>query len=223
MEQLVFKTEVFEGPLELLLALIAKNKMDILDIKISLIFDQYMEYLEKIFKRTGWTSLLTSLVFAILGILLITNPEGSTKVVSLIVGILFIIVGLYKLVDYCLTRGKYNFYNYDIAYGIIAIILGIITIVYKSQIETIFRVLIGIWIVYTGIIRLSLSFKLKLVESPTWICSLLISIVMIVCGLYTIFVSNAIVVTIGIVILIYSILDMIEDIIFLSNIKKLEK
>ena len=49
-----------------------------------------MEYLEKIFKRTGWTSLLTSLVFAILGILLITNPEGSTKVVSLIVGILFI-------------------------------------------------------------------------------------------------------------------------------------
>lgn len=93
-----------------------------------------MEYLEKIFKRTGWTSLLTSLVFAILGILLITNPEGSTKVVSLIVGILFIIVGLYKLVDYCLTRGKYNFYNYDIAYGIIAIILGIITIVYKSQI-----------------------------------------------------------------------------------------
>ena len=160
-----------------------------------------MEYLEKIFKRTGWTSLLTSLVCAILGILLITNPEGSTKVVSLIVGILFIIVGLYKLVDYCLTRGKYNFYNYDIAYGIIAIILGIITIVYKSQIETIFRVLIGIWIVYTGII----------------------SIVMIVCGLYTIFVSNAIVVTIGIVILIYSILDMIEDIIFLSNIKKLEK
>ena len=182
-----------------------------------------MEYIEKIFKRTGWTSLLTSLVFAILGILLIVNPEGSTKAVSLIVGILFIIVGLYNLVDYSLTRGKYNFYNYDIAYGIIAIILGIITIVYKSQIETIFRVLIGIWIVYTVIIRLSLSFKLRVVESATWICSLLISIVMIACGLYTIFVSNVIVVTIGIVILIYSILDIVEDIIFLANIKKLEK
>ena len=85
-----------------------------------------MEYLEKIFKRTGWTSLLTSLIFAILGILLIVNPVGSTKAVSLIVGILFIVVGLYKLVDYCTTRGKYSFYNYDIAYGIIAIIIGII-------------------------------------------------------------------------------------------------
>ena len=163
-----------------------------------------MEYLEKIFKRTGWTSLLTSLIFAILGILLIVNPEGSTKAVSLIVG-------------------KYSFYNYDIAYGIIAIIIGIIAIVYKSQIETIFRVLIGIWIVYTGIIRLSLSFKLKLVQSPVWIYSLLISIIMIICGIYTIFVSNVIVVTIGIVILVYSVLDVIEDIIFLVNIKKLEK
>ena len=46
LEQLVFKTEIFEGPLELLLALIAKNKMDILDIRISLIFDQYMEYVD---------------------------------------------------------------------------------------------------------------------------------------------------------------------------------
>lgn len=46
---------------------------------------------------------------------------------------------------------------------------------------------------------------------------------MIICGIYTIFVSNVIVVTIGIVILVYSVLDVIEDIIFLVNIKKLEK
>lgn len=46
MEQLVFKTEVYEGPLDLLLALIAKHKMDIRDIKIALIFEQYMEYVD---------------------------------------------------------------------------------------------------------------------------------------------------------------------------------
>lgn len=44
--ELVFKTEVYEGPLDLLLALIAKNKMNIADIKIAVIFDQYMEYVE---------------------------------------------------------------------------------------------------------------------------------------------------------------------------------
>ena len=46
LEQLVFKIEVYEGPLDLLLSLIAKHKMDIKDIKISLIFEQYMAYVE---------------------------------------------------------------------------------------------------------------------------------------------------------------------------------
>ena len=45
MEELSFRLEVFEGPLDLLLALIAKNKVDISDIPIALILDQYMAYL----------------------------------------------------------------------------------------------------------------------------------------------------------------------------------
>ena len=43
--QLTYKLELFEGPLDLLLNLIAKNKMKIEDIKISIICDQYMEYI----------------------------------------------------------------------------------------------------------------------------------------------------------------------------------
>ena len=46
-EGLSFKLEVFEGPLDLLLKLISKNKVSIYDIPISLIFREYMEYLEE--------------------------------------------------------------------------------------------------------------------------------------------------------------------------------
>mgnify|MGYP003303414974 CR=1 FL=1 len=45
MEQIIYKIELFEGPLDLLLSLISKNKMSIEDIKISVICDQYMEYI----------------------------------------------------------------------------------------------------------------------------------------------------------------------------------
>lgn len=45
--QLTYKMESFEGPLDLLLDLIHKNKMDILDIQISVIFEQYMAHLER--------------------------------------------------------------------------------------------------------------------------------------------------------------------------------
>jgi len=48
--QYAIKIENFEGPLDLLCHLIDKNKMDIYDIKISEITDQYIEYLNQMEK-----------------------------------------------------------------------------------------------------------------------------------------------------------------------------
>ncbi|MFI3170927.1 MAG: segregation/condensation protein A [Eubacteriales bacterium] len=45
------KLEVFEGPLDLLLHLIDKNKIDIYDIPIVIITNQYMEYIKAMEKR----------------------------------------------------------------------------------------------------------------------------------------------------------------------------
>ena len=47
MEQLTYKLEIYEGPLDLLLDLIDKNKIDIMNIPIALICDQYMAYIEQ--------------------------------------------------------------------------------------------------------------------------------------------------------------------------------
>lgn len=44
--QLQYKLDVFEGPLDLLLSLISKNKIDIYDIQISELLDQYMEQID---------------------------------------------------------------------------------------------------------------------------------------------------------------------------------
>lgn len=44
---LSFHLDIFEGPLDLLLALIAKNKVNIYDIPIALILEQYMEYIHQ--------------------------------------------------------------------------------------------------------------------------------------------------------------------------------
>ena len=45
MEALTYRLDQFEGPLDLLLSLIQKNKFDIADIPIAVICDQYMEYI----------------------------------------------------------------------------------------------------------------------------------------------------------------------------------
>ena len=45
-EKLTYRLDQFEGPLDLLLTLISKNKVSITDIPIAMICDQYMEYIE---------------------------------------------------------------------------------------------------------------------------------------------------------------------------------
>ena len=47
MQQLSFRLEVFEGPLDLLLNLIAKHKLNICDIEISKLLEQYLLYIEQ--------------------------------------------------------------------------------------------------------------------------------------------------------------------------------
>jgi segregation and condensation protein A len=43
-----FKLDMFEGPLDLLLHLISKHKLNIHDIEISLLLEQYLEYMHQL-------------------------------------------------------------------------------------------------------------------------------------------------------------------------------
>ena len=47
MESISFKLEVFEGPLDLLLNLITKHKLNICDIEISKLLEQYLLYMDQ--------------------------------------------------------------------------------------------------------------------------------------------------------------------------------
>ena len=58
------KLEVFEGPLDLLLHLIEKNKVSIYDIPIVVITSQYMEYIREMEKERSMESMSEFLVMA---------------------------------------------------------------------------------------------------------------------------------------------------------------
>ena len=51
------KLEVFEGPLDLLLHLIDKNKVDIYDIPIVEITEQYLDYIKQMETAVSYTHL----------------------------------------------------------------------------------------------------------------------------------------------------------------------
>lgn len=47
MDKISYKLEIFEGPLDLLLHLVNKNKLDIKNIKISILLDQYVQHINR--------------------------------------------------------------------------------------------------------------------------------------------------------------------------------
>ena len=172
-------------------------------------------------KKTGWTNIITSIIFAIIGVFLIVQTNSATKIIAYILGGIFIIVGCVKMISYFMSKGSYDFYNYELIYGIIAVIIGIITIYYSSAIEFMFRIMIGVWIIYSGALRLSLSMKLKTIKSNLWQFSLIMAIIILLCGIYMTFTQGALIVTIGVIMVVYSIMDLIESFIFVKNVDAL--
>lgn len=177
--------------------------------------------MEEFLKKTGWTSIITSIITAIIGVVIIANPLVTMKIIAYALGAVFIVFGIIKLVSYFVAKGSYDFYNYELIFGLLAIVIGIITIVYSGTIGTIFRIIIGVWIIYSGLIRLGLVGKLKTLGIDSWKYALIIAVFIILCGIYVLVKAETIGIAIGIAILIYSIMDIVEGIIFLRNVDRM--
>lgn len=175
--------------------------------------------MEKFLKKAGWTSIITSLIFGIIGLVMIYNPDTTMKFISTLIGIFFIVIGVIKVINYFISRGNSTLFTNDIAWGSIAVIIGLVTMVYSSTIESIFRIMIGVWIIYSGFTRFTVSFRLKNVNDRLWALVLTLAVLMIVGGLYVTFYPGALVVTLGVIIFIYAVMDLIESFIFMRNMK----
>lgn len=176
-----------------------------------------MEYLRELLKKAGWISILESIIFAILGIILVCKPEGTVKAITYILGTVFILIGIFKIMNYFIDRGNDDFYNFDLIYGLTAIVIGIVTIAYMNVIGSIFRIIIGVWIIYTSFVRINSSLQIKRMGSSLWSWSLALAIIMFICGFYVVINPGTIIVSIGIIMIVYSVIDIIENIIFMKN------
>lgn len=89
------------------------------------------------------------------------------------------------------------------------------------QYGTVFRIVIGLWIIYSSLIRLGFGMKLKNGKIDSWKVVLALAICMLIFGIYIVFNANAVIRTIGIVILAYAIVDLVESFIFVKNVDKI--
>lgn len=179
--------------------------------------------MKELVKKSGYISLLSSIVFLLLGIILVNHPEDTIKVVSYILGGLLIAFGIIRLFTYFSSRDKFQYYDFNLMLGSLSFLVGLVIIVFGSSIASIFGIILGLWIVLSSINRINLSFKLKDSGIKYWYISLVISLLILICGLYVVFSPELILVTLGTILIIYSIMDIIQSIIFILNTNKIFK
>lgn len=177
--------------------------------------------MENILKKNTLISIISSLIFLLLGMILLLNSDTVITVITYTIGGTFIFAGLIKIVLYFVSRKEREMYSYEMIFGILMIALGIFTITCSTTIETLFRIVIGIWIIYSGIIRFTSSIRLKNVSVNIWPILLIIAIIMIISGIYVLMIKGSLIISMGAIMIIYAVMDLIEGLVFYFNIKKL--
>lgn len=172
--------------------------------------------MEKILKKSSWTDIIVSLLFILFGTMLVARPESIMSIVSVLLGAICIIMGLLKGVDY-FASGKSD--NYLLALAIVAVIAGIIIMFCADIIVSVFRILIAIWIIYSGIMNLQTTIVWKDYKSRLWLITLLLAICMIIAGIYILMNNGAMLQIIGGIIIVYGIFDIVESMIFIKKIE----
>lgn len=172
--------------------------------------------LEKFLKKSTRQDMIISIIFIVLGIAIIVNPNIVISFLSFILGGIFIIVGIMKVSEF-ISTGKTS--NYLLAMGISAIIIGIIIMFSSKVILSLFGIIIGIWIIYAGLANLQTAILWKEYTSRIWLLSVMLSVITIIVGIYVLANLNIIMNIIGFIILMYGIINILEDLIFIKNVE----
>ncbi len=170
---------------------------------------------EKILKRSSWTDIVISLIFVVLGVLLVAKPDATVGAISIILGILFIALGVLKVIEYYTTEPKEDWL---LTISLVSVIFGVVILFASDSVLAFFRVILGIWIIVTGVMDLQTIMVWKQVKSPYWTTSLILTILMILAGIIILINQQIVLTAVGILIIIYGIMDIIDRFIFMKKI-----
>ena len=169
-------------------------------------------------RTASWVAILEAIVVGVLGGLLVTNPDGILRVIFYVVGNFLLVKGVYKSVNYFAVHGKYDFYNNDLLYGIIALIFGILSVVLWEKLSGAIGLVVGAWMIYGSLVRMNTAIRLHAAGVKSWFYVLLIAMVMLALGIYMIISVGVVIQVIGWIMIAAAVLSVVDDAIFMRHL-----
>lgn len=182
--------------------------------------------MEKVLNKLMIGSIIMSAILTVLGIVLLVVPDISWIVISYTLATLLIVGGIYLLFfGYKDVLGIRVFDG--VTPGIISFLLGLIIFLKPIAFATLVPLILGVWFITTGAIRIRLAMSLRLVKDEMWLVTLLMALLTLTCGLLLIFnpLTSILLLTqvVGIITIIYSLADIIDVVIFKTKLEKFKK
>ena len=178
-------------------------------------------------KKVFNISMISSVLLFLFGLILAVNAEGFIKSITVAIGVILLLIGVFPVIDYFRYRKDGLGASIGLISGIFSIVCGLMLLINEDLLMILIPVFIGVWMIINGINKIQVSFEIKDLGEKSWVITFIYSILIIVLGGYFIVnpISGATTVTsfIGIVLCIYAVLDIIDCIIIKVKVKNFKK
>lgn len=171
------------------------------------------------------SSILGSLALVILGILLIFQSEATIISISYIIGGILVAIGVLAILKYLKNSKSQINSGLDMVYGVVTVILGVIVISNPAAIASIIPFVVGFIIIINSARKLQYSIELKKNENELWKSTMIIAFITTICGVVLVInpFKGVVFITkiVGILITLYSVLDIISTITIKNTLKEI--
>lgn len=186
-----------------------------------------MERIKKLMKSFYKSSIATSIVLLIIGVLLFFRSEEAIIGLAYIIGTILCVLGIVAVVMFFKDSSENIKNDLNIVYGIVSLILGILVIVNPNAIAKLIPFIVGIIILINSAIKITYSIEAKDSGDEIWKSSLIMAIISLICGIIILFnpfeTSVVVFKVIGAFIILYSILDLVYMFEVKKEVKNIEE
>lgn len=135
--------------------------------------------------KTGY--IIISILLCVLGIVLIAVPDFSVTLLCVLGGGIMMLFGLVKIIGYC-SKDLYRLaFQFDLAFGILFVVLGFILIIRTDAMVNLICIVMGICVLADALLKIQISIDSRAFGIKKWWLILAMAILTGVAGFLLIF------------------------------------
>jgi len=124
--------------------------------------------IDRLFNKIMWYQILSCVLLVLLGVVFLLVPDISDKVIGVLFGINVLIFGGVNIYAY-FKRRDIPMFQFHLIYGIVGILIGLLTILNPFVFAQVVTLFIGLWILYMAITKIDFALRLKKMGEKSWL------------------------------------------------------